>query len=108
MTPKLRLTVAALFWLTSAGFAAAQELWPSYNWFYETNERRYYNGAELWNEFRPGYTFDFRVGDTPAFVNVQYLIGFGLYGGNKPQNFKDKASEEPVFTAPMVFVGWRF
>jgi hypothetical protein len=84
------------------------QLWPSYNWFYETNERRYYNGAELWNEFRPGYTFDFRMGETPAFVNVQYLIGFGLYGGNKPQSFKDKASEEPVFTAPMVFVGWRF
>jgi hypothetical protein len=84
------------------------QLWPSYNWFYETNERRYYNGPELWNEFRPGYTFDFRMGETPAFVNVQYLIGFGLYGGNKPQSFKDKASDEPVFTAPMVFVGWRF
>jgi hypothetical protein len=30
------------------------QLWSSYNWYYENDERRYYKGAELWNEFRPG------------------------------------------------------
>jgi hypothetical protein len=86
------------------------QLWPSYNWYYETDERRYYNGAELWNEFRPGYTFDFRAGGVPMFVNAQYLIGFGLYGDNsKPQSWKDQRDKEgELFTAPMVFMGWRF
>jgi hypothetical protein len=85
------------------------QLWPSYNWYYETDEQKYYKGAELWNEFRPGYTFDFRVGATPMFVNVQYLIGFALYGEeSKPQSFKDQAEEEGIFTAPMIFMGWRF
>jgi hypothetical protein len=86
------------------------QLWPSYNWYYERNEDRYYEGAELWNEFRPGYTFDFKLGGTPVFVNVQYLIGFGLYGkDSKPQSWKDQVEREgEVFTAPMVFLGWRF
>jgi hypothetical protein len=48
------------------------------------------------------------IGRTPIFLNVQYLIGFGLYGGNKPQSFKDQAEDEGVFMAPMFFLGWRF
>jgi hypothetical protein len=86
------------------------QLWPSYNWYYEEQEQRYYEGAELWNEFRPGYTFDFRVGSTAMFMNVQYLIGFGLYGeASKPPSWKDQVDEEgKVFAAPMVFLGWRF
>jgi hypothetical protein len=48
------------------------------------------------------------MGATPVFVNAQYLIGFGLYGGNKPQSFKNKTNEHPIFTAPMGFFGWRF
>jgi hypothetical protein len=55
-----------------------------------------------------GYTFDFQCGRTPAFLNVQYLVGHALYGGNKPQSFKDQAKREGVFSAPMIFLGWRF
>jgi hypothetical protein len=86
------------------------QLWPSYNWYYENVEKRYYEGAELWNEFRPGYTFDFNLGRTPAFINVQYLIGWGLFGdGSKPQSWIDQRDREgELFTAPMVFMGWRF
>jgi hypothetical protein len=86
------------------------QLWPSYNWYYESDEQRYYEGAELWNEFRPGYTFDFTIKGTPMFVNAQYLIGFGLYGDeSKPQSWKDQVAKEgEVFMAPMFFVGWRF
>jgi hypothetical protein len=86
------------------------QLWPSYNWSYESDEKRYYNGAELWNEFRPGYTFDFHIGSRPVFVNVQYLIGFGLYGDeSKPQSWKDQRDAEgELFMAPMAFMGWRF
>jgi hypothetical protein len=44
------------------------------------------------------------------FMNVQYLIGFGLYGeASKPPSWKDQVDEEgKVFAAPMVFLGWRF
>lgn len=84
------------------------QLWPSYNWYWEEDEEKYYAGPEVWNEIRPGYTVDFRVGGHSAFVNLQYLIGFALYGGNKPESFKVQAEEEGVFTAPMVFLGWRF
>lgn len=85
------------------------QLWPSYNWYWETDERRYYKGAELWNEFRPGYTFDFHLGERAVFINLQYLIGFGLYGlDSKPQSFKDQVEDETVFMAPMFFLGWRF
>jgi hypothetical protein len=86
------------------------QLWSSYNWYYENVEQRYYNGAELWNEFRPGYTFDFRVAGRPVFINAQYLIGFGLYGDeSKPQSWKDQRDAEgELFMMPMVFMGWRF
>jgi hypothetical protein len=84
------------------------QLWPSYNRYHEYVERRYYDGFELWNEFRPGWTFDFRAGRVPAFVNLQCLIGFALVGGNKPQSFKDQVEDEPVFVSPMFFLGWRW
>jgi hypothetical protein len=86
------------------------QLWASYNWYLETDENKYYNGAELWNEFRPGYTFDFRVGQTPVFLNVQYLIGFGLYGDDsKPPSWNAQRDEDgELFMMPVVFLGWRF
>jgi len=101
------LGVRQYFW---RGAHLEYQLWPSYNWYYENVEQRYYNGAELWNEFRPGYTFDFRLGRAPMFVNLQYLIGFGLYGDqSKPQSWKDQRDREgELYTAPMVFLGWRF
>ena len=66
--------------------------------------------ARLFERESGRYTFDFRVGNTAMFTNVQYLIGFGLYGdASKPQSWKDQVEEEgELFTAPMVFLGWRF
>jgi hypothetical protein len=89
---------------------AEYQLWPSYNWYWEQNEEKYYEGAELWNEFRFGYTFDFKIGRAPWFVNAQYLVGWGLYGDDsKPQSWKDQVAREgEVFAAPMIFMGWRF
>jgi hypothetical protein len=60
------------------------------------------------SEIRPGCTIDFRMAGQPVLVNLQGLVGFALYGGNKPQSFKDQVAKEGVFVAPMVFVGWRF
>jgi hypothetical protein len=89
---------------------AEYQLWPSYNWYREFNEQKYYEGAELWNEFRFGYTFDFDIRRAPWFVNVQYLVGWGLYGDDsKPQSWKDQVAREgEIFAAPMFFMGWRF
>ncbi len=83
-------------------------LMPSYNWFWSTEEGRYYRGFELWNELRAGYRFDFVAAGVPAYVNVQWLLGFGLYGGSKPASFEALVRREPIFTAPMLFTGVRF
>lgn len=80
------------------------QLWPGYNSFYSATEGKYYNGFDLWNEFRFGYTFDFE--DSPFYINLQYLVGFGLIEGNKPDDFGEGA--DPVFRAPLFFLGWRF
>ncbi len=84
------------------------QLWPSYNWFDSTVEHRTFEGGEIWNEFRPGWTFDFDVAGKPCLLNLQYLVGFALHGGNKPESFRREVDDEPIFTTPMFFVGWRF
>jgi hypothetical protein len=79
-------------------------------WFWEEIVEMFYEGVELWMEFCLGFTFDFNIGRAPWFVNVQYLVGWGLYGDDsKPQSWKDQVAREgEVFAAPMVFMGWRF
>jgi hypothetical protein len=90
------------------GLHLEYQLWPSYNWYFENVEKKYYRGFELWNELRPGYTIDFHIAGHPVFVNLQYLIGDALYGGNKPASFRQQADAEGTFTTPMVFLGWRY
>jgi hypothetical protein len=89
-------------------FHAEYQLWPAYNAYYETNEKRYYRGFELWNEFRIGYTINFKMLSKPWYVNLQVLAGFGLLPGNKPQSLLNQAKQEPLFVAPIFFVGRRF
>jgi hypothetical protein len=84
------------------GLSLEYVLMPSYNWFLAQPENVYYNGFELWNELRAGCRFDFAG---RFYVLPQWLFGFALYGGNKPQSFKDEASA--FFTAPMLFLGMR-
>jgi hypothetical protein len=71
---------------------------------WSNTERRYYRGFDLWNEFRAGYTVNF--GHSPFYMNIQYLVGFGLVRGNKPADFNEGGN--PVFRAPLLFVGYRF
>lgn len=84
------------------------QLWPAYNNYYEINEKKYYSGFELWNEFRVGYQIDFKIGNMPFFVNPQILGGFGLFPGNKPDSFIKNMKAEPVFIYPNIFVGLSF
>lgn len=90
-------------WYVAERFHLEYQLWPGYNSFYSNTEKKYYNGFDLWNEFRVGYTIP--VGDTPFYVNLQYLVGFGLIEGNKPDDFGE--GSDPVFRAPVFFIGYR-
>lgn len=88
------------------------ELWPGYDQFYEKNEDKYYDGIDLWNEFRIGYQFDYPIQDIPTFVNVAWPFGFGLYSSNKPDSFYDRMNQrfgsKYFFHFPLIFVGVRF
>ena len=86
---------------------AEYQLWPAYGIFYEKKEGRYYKGFDLYNEFRAGYLFNFKLGRVPLFLNLQYVYGFGLIPGNKPQTFVEAARDQPHFHAPSLSVGIR-
>ena len=103
--PTLITGYKRFFW---KGLHLEYELMPSYNWYYEKYERKYYGGPELWNEFRPGCSIDFKLADVPFYLDLQYAIGFALYGGNKPESFKRQVKKEPVFQSSLFFIGWRF
>lgn len=88
------------------------QLVPQWDHFYEKNENRHYpQGFDLWNEFRLGYSWDFQVGNIPAYINVQWPFGFALYSDDnaKPESFKQHVKDNPFFYfPPMFFVGIRF
>ncbi len=88
------------------------QLIPQWDHFYEENEdKRYPLGFDLWNELRLGYTWDFRAGSAPLFVNAQWPFGFALYSDDsaKPESFKKKVEDDPFFYfPPMFFIGVRF
>lgn len=88
------------------------ELWPGYDKFYEKHEDRYYESFDLWNEFRVGYQFNFKIKNLPSFVSVTWPFGFGLYSSNKPDSFNDRMNQgfgdKYFFHFPLVFVGVKF
>ncbi len=84
------------------------QLWPAYNFYYDRISSRYYNGFDLYNELRAGYRVDFTIANVPLFTNLQYVFGFGLYPGNKPENFTEATEDAPIFHAPSISIGKRF
>lgn len=85
------------------------ELWPGYDSFYEQNENKHYNGFQLWNEFRIGYQFNFKIKSQESYVSIQWPLGFYLIKGNKPQSFVDYEKENRFFyNVPLIYVGLRF
>jgi len=88
------------------------QLMPMWDRYYEMNEDKTYPvGFDLWNEFRLGYSFDFRVSEVPFFLNVQWPLGFIIYSDDsaKPESFKNHAKENPLFYfPPFFFFGVRF
>ena len=88
------------------------QLMPQWDHFFEKNENKTYPlGFDLWNEFRLGYVWDFRVAGAPVFINAQWPLGFSLYSDDsaKPESFKKHAKDHPLFYfPPMFFIGIRF
>ena len=85
------------------------QLWPSYDEFYESNEDKYYPSYDLWNEFRLGYQFDFKLFEKSFYASIQWPFGFGLYASNKPESFKEHEEENRFFYhVPLIFLGYRF
>ncbi len=87
------------------------QLMPMWDRFYDTEAEKRYYGFDLWNEFRLGYSWDFKVGKIPAFFNLQWPFGFALYSDpdGKPESFKKHAEENPLFYfPPLFFLGVRF
>lgn len=103
--PTLIAGYRRFFW---KGLHLEYQLWPAYNFYFENNEQKYYNGFELWNEFRVGYVINFKLGKVPMYINPQVLIGFGLFPGNKPDSFIKQVEEEFLFIYPNVFLGIKF
>ena len=91
------------------GLHAEYQLWPAIDWFYEKHEKKYYTGFDLWNEARIGYRFDIKLSqDVSLYLTPQWAVGFGIYGTNKPDGFKEQVHENPFFGFPLVFVGIGF
>ena len=97
------------FWRT---LHADYQLMPQWDRYYEKNERKTYPiGFDLWNEFRLGYMWDFRLLSAPAFINVQWPFGFIVTSDpkGKPQSFKDyEKGHHYFYFPPMFFLGVRF
>ncbi|NVO19948.1 MAG: hypothetical protein HXX13_09620 [Bacteroidetes bacterium] len=85
------------------------QLWPCYDEFWEKNERKIYKSFDVWNEFRLGYQFNFKIAQQPFYTSIQWPFGFGLYASNKPKSFKDHEKENRFFYQfPLLFLGVRF
>jgi hypothetical protein len=87
------------------------ELMPMWDRFYDKNENKTYpTSFDLWNEFRIGYVFDFKIRNIPLFLNLQLPLGFALYSdpNGKSEAFKQNAKENPLFYIPLFFTGIRF
>lgn len=104
--PSLIIGYRRFFW---KGLNADFAFWPAYNWFYEKNENKHYNGAELWGEFRVGYELNFKINNANLFITPQFVMGKGIIRGNKPQSLIDYyKNEEPIFMAPNIALGFKF
>lgn len=89
-------------------FHVEYQLWPAYNCYFDKTEDKFYNGFDLYSELRAGYRLDLKFGNTPFFLNLQYVYGIGLIPGNKPESFIKVAEESPPFHVPSISVGIKF
>jgi hypothetical protein len=89
---------------------AEYQLYPGYTKYYEKNEDKFYKSFNLFNEFRVGYKFNFRINKLPLFVNLQFPVGFTIFDTNEPETFREIRKQDPIFYIfyPNVYLGVRF
>ncbi len=76
-------------------FSVEYEFFPAYNEFHSSIDNKNYYGLELYSELRPGYQFDFKIGNQSLYVLPQLTIGFGIWTNNKWPDF-DKQSNPAI------------
>jgi len=89
-------------------FHIEAQLWFSFDFYFDKLQSKYYNSFDLMGVIRSGYRFDFEFASLPLFINIQLEYLFGLYGGKKPDSFREKVSEQPPFIMPSLSLGFRF
>lgn len=82
------------------------QLWPAYNFYKDLKENKFYNGFDLVGSIRFGYRFDFKIIKLTFYSNIQIEYLFGIYKGNKPENFDDVDKDLPIF--PAISLGYKW
>ena len=92
------------------GFHIDAWFMPSYNSIFEENENRFYKSFSVYNEYRIGYKYNFKLFKIPLLVNAQWPLGFSLYDSNRPESFRELDKEDPIFYLfiPNIWIGYRF
>lgn len=103
--PTLPIGYRRHFW---RNFHIEIQLWPSYDFYFDKLQSKYYNSFDLTGIIRSGYRFDFKLSRLPLFVNIQFEYLFGLYEGRKPDSFRKTASEQPPYIMPSLSLGFRY
>lgn len=82
------------------------QLWPAYDFYKDLKQEKFYNGFDLAGSVRFGYRVDFRLKKLPFYSNVQIEYLFGIYKGNKPDNFDEVDAGFPIF--PSLSLGHKW
>lgn len=92
------------------GFHVEYQLIPGYKRYYESTSGTQTQSFTLYNEFRVGYVFEFKLWNVPFLINLQWPLGFSLYDSNEPESFAEVSRQDPVFYIPYpnLFLGIKF
>lgn len=94
------------FW---KGLNAEITLYPAYNNFKSYLDNKWYNGFEIWCEYRIGYKFKWTIKSSTFYLNVQPGIGHAWYLQNIwPSLNKNTYRTKSVQFIPQIAIGYKF
>jgi hypothetical protein len=82
------------------------QLWPSYDFYKDLTQDKFFKGFDLVGSVRLGYKFDIKIKQFPFCINVQIEYLSGIYKGNKPENFDEVERGWPIFPAFSLGYKW--
>lgn len=82
------------------------QLWPAYNFYKDLTDNKFYKGFDLVGNIRFGYRFNFNIKELKFYTNIQIEYLYGIYKGNKPDNFNKVDAGLPFF--PALSLGYKF